>query len=138
MTQTLQQQQVDQLKVVVRREVFTNTSSDFSQQMKSIDAMQRLGIAYHFETEIEQALEHMHTTYVHDGDLYNVALGFRLLRQHGYSVSSGKYIKIENTYLPWSLHIFVFVTFYLIFLTTLFKQMYSTSSKMQMVTSRKA
>lgn len=85
MTQTLRQRQVEQLKVVVRR----NTSSDFSHQMKSIDAMQRLGIAYHFETEIEQALEHMHTTYVHDGDLYNVALGFRLLRQHGYNVSSG-------------------------------------------------
>lgn len=96
MTQTLQQQQVDQLKVVVRREVFTNTSSDFSQQMKSIDAMQRLGIAYHFETEIEQALEHMHTTYVHDGDLYNVALGFRLLRQHGYSVSSDVFNKFKD------------------------------------------
>ncbi|XP_062005502.1 (-)-alpha-pinene synthase-like [Rosa rugosa] len=96
MTQALRQEQVDQLKVVVRREVFRNTSSDFSHQMKLIDAMQRLGVAYHFETEIENALEHMQHTSVRDGDLYNVALGFRLLREHGYNVSSGIFNKFKD------------------------------------------
>lgn len=90
MTRSLLQKQVNQLKVVVKREVFRNASSDFSTQMKSIDAMQRLGIAYHFERDIENALEQAHATCVHDGNLYNVALRFRLLREHGYNVSSGK------------------------------------------------
>ncbi|KAM5559431.1 (-)-alpha-pinene synthase-like [Rosa sericea] len=95
-TDGLWKQQVDQLKVVVRRDVFRNAAGNFSTQMKSIDAMQRLGIAYHFETEVEQALEHMHATYVHDGDLYDVALGFRLLRQHGYNVSSDVFDKFKD------------------------------------------
>ncbi|KAB2611225.1 (-)-alpha-pinene synthase-like [Pyrus ussuriensis x Pyrus communis] len=57
-----------------------------------IDAIQCLGVAYHFEREIEEALECMHATFDDDHgnedvDLYTVALGFRLLRQHGYNVS---------------------------------------------------
>jgi hypothetical protein len=89
------QKQVEELKVVVRREVFTNAATGSSHQLKLIDAIQRLGVAYHFETEIEQALERAHTMYheIHDDDggaLYNVALRFRLLRRHGYNVSCGR------------------------------------------------
>ena len=56
------QKQVEELKVVVRREVFTNAASGSSHQLKLIDAIQRLGVAYHFETEIEQALERAHVS----------------------------------------------------------------------------
>ena len=91
------QKQVEELKVVVRREVFTNAASGSSHQLKLIDAIQRLGVAYHFETDIEQALERVKATYdqgIHgdddDDDLYNVALRFRLLRRHGYNVSCGR------------------------------------------------
>jgi hypothetical protein len=74
------QKQVEELKVVVRMEVFTDAASGSSHQLKLIDAIQRLGVAYHFETEIEQALERTHATYDHenedDGDLYHVALRF--------------------------------------------------------------
>ncbi|XP_020416962.1 (-)-alpha-pinene synthase-like isoform X2 [Prunus persica] len=91
-TNARNQQEVDNLKEVVRREVFTTSAGDFSHQLKLIDAIQRLGVAYHFESEIEDALERTHATFrdhafSDDGDLYNVALGFRLLRQHGYKVS---------------------------------------------------
>ncbi|KAI5333400.1 hypothetical protein L3X38_023531 [Prunus dulcis] len=88
------QKQVDELKEIVRREVFTNLKAGgdgFAHQLKLIDAIQRLGVAYHFEREIEEALERIHGTTYHDnydGDLHSVALGFRLLRQHGYNVSS--------------------------------------------------
>ena len=77
----------------MRREVLTTSAGDFSHRLKFIDAIQRLGVAYHFESEIEEALERMHAAFRdHDGDLYNVAFGFRLLRQHGYKVSCGKLI----------------------------------------------
>ncbi|XP_034212829.1 (-)-alpha-pinene synthase-like [Prunus dulcis] len=87
------QKQVDELKEIVRRDVFTNLKAggdDFAHKLKLIDAIQRLGVAYHFEREIEEALERIHGTTCHDhydGDLHSVALGFRLLRQHGYNVS---------------------------------------------------
>ena len=90
------QQEVEELKLVVRREVFKTSADDFSTQMKLIDAIQRLGVAYHFEKEMEEALAHINATnHFHDdddgdGDLYNVSLGFRLLRQHGHNVSCSK------------------------------------------------
>ena len=65
-----------------------------SQQLNFIDAVQRLGMAYHFEEEIEEALGRIYDNYQEDGDkyddLYNVALRFRLLRQQGFNISCGK------------------------------------------------
>ncbi|ONI13027.1 hypothetical protein PRUPE_4G198500 [Prunus persica] len=97
------QQEVEELKLAVRREVFTTSADDFSNQMKLIDAIQRLGVAYHFEKEIEEALEHIYAAnHFHDdddgdGDLYSVSLGFRLLRHHGHNVSSGIFNKFRDS-----------------------------------------
>ncbi|KAJ0103302.1 hypothetical protein Patl1_04451 [Pistacia atlantica] len=58
-----------------------------------IDALQRLGVAYHFEYQISQALQSIYNNNINgsdDDDLYTIALRFRLLRQQGYSVSSGE------------------------------------------------
>nr|AID55337.1 terpene synthase [Actinidia chinensis] len=56
-----------------------------------IDDLQRLGVFYHFEDEIHRILE---STYNHiiegwntDEDLQATSLKFRLLRQHGYTIS---------------------------------------------------
>lgn len=96
------QHQVDQLKEAVRRKIFTTIASDFSHQLKLIDTIQRLGVVYHFEREIEESLDNLHATifdYHGDnyGDLYNVALGFRILRQHGYNAPCGRLPK-SNMY----------------------------------------
>nr|BAG74774.1 limonene synthase [Citrus trifoliata] len=60
-------------------------------QLELIDNLQRLGLAYHFETEIRNIL---HNIYNNNKDyiwrkenLYATSLEFRLLRQHGYPVS---------------------------------------------------
>ncbi|KAL0281822.1 UNVERIFIED_CONTAM: Germacrene-D synthase, partial [Sesamum radiatum] len=56
-----------------------------SHKLELIDSIQRLGVSYHFEEEIEKSLQCMHDTYLgcssEDNDLRTVALRFRLLRQ---------------------------------------------------------
>ncbi|KAL6213630.1 hypothetical protein ACLB2K_013077 [Fragaria x ananassa] len=100
-TEALWQQQVEELKVKVKSEVFTN-EGDFALRLKLIDAIQRLGVAYQFEEEIEDALRHIHATYRDqdqfndDSDLPTVALCFRLLRQHGYEISSDIFNKFKD------------------------------------------
>ncbi|XP_077242145.1 (3S,6E)-nerolidol synthase 1-like [Tasmannia lanceolata] len=60
--------------------------------MTMIDSLQRLGIDYHFQEEIETVLNFHHRSFdVSTGfshrSLYDVALCFRLLRQHGNYIS---------------------------------------------------
>ena len=56
------------------------------QQLSFIDAVQRLGVAYHFEEDIEKELVDIYDNY-HDGDdLFYVSLRFRLQRQQEYNV----------------------------------------------------
>ncbi|KAG5546354.1 hypothetical protein RHGRI_018511 [Rhododendron griersonianum] len=69
------------------------------QKLNLIDAIQRLGVAYHFEIEIETALQDIYETYhemADDEDLYTVALSFRLLRQHGHPISCDVFNKYKN------------------------------------------
>lgn len=63
-----------------------------------IDDIQRLGVSYHFESEIDEILQKMHEAN-QDCDLgddenvqelYYISLQFRLLRQSGYKISAGK------------------------------------------------
>ncbi|CAA3018299.1 terpene synthase 10-like, partial [Olea europaea subsp. europaea] len=62
-------------------------------QLELIDNLQRLGISYHFENEINQILSVINKKYSENDqqskikDLYATALEFRLLRQHGFKVS---------------------------------------------------
>ena len=62
--------------------------------------MQRLGVAYHFENDIKAAISRAsnavdETTTSSSYPLCMTALKFRLLRQHGFSASSGTFPLIE-------------------------------------------
>ncbi|KAI3445790.1 hypothetical protein Pfo_002455 [Paulownia fortunei] len=63
------------------------------QQLELIDNLQRMSISYHFEDKINLILSCIHREQKYcknyeaeERDLYSTALGFRLLRQHGFSV----------------------------------------------------
>ncbi|XP_059590945.1 valencene synthase [Vitis vinifera] len=98
-TRACKVEQIEDLKKEVKRKL-TAATANHSLLLNFIDAVQRLGVAYHFEQEIEEALQHIYESFHDlndiDGDLYNVALGFRLLRQQGYSISCGIFKKFTD------------------------------------------
>lgn len=63
-----------------------------------LDAIERLGVAYHFEEEIEAILHNLYTNHYDDhsykDDLHYVSLHFRILRQHGFFVSFGTLVTL--------------------------------------------
>ncbi|KAK7262668.1 hypothetical protein RJT34_30243 [Clitoria ternatea] len=67
-----------------------------------IDSIQRLGLYYHFESEIGEVLQHIYDKYVENGiitlneDLHSIALVFRLLRQQGYHISPEVFNKFKD------------------------------------------
>lgn len=94
------EEQLEILKEEVRKKLVPTTDYSLA-KVYLIDAIQRLGVSYHFEHEIDQVLQHIHNDYVENGmalngDLYAVALLFRLLRQQGYRISAGLF---HRTYL---------------------------------------
>ncbi|KAJ9145893.1 hypothetical protein P3X46_028221 [Hevea brasiliensis] len=84
------------LKEEVRRMLTSATDHKASEKLKLLDAIQRLGISYHFEGEIEEALKKIYQDFEDDGNLCTVALRFRLLRQQGYHVSSDVFSKFKD------------------------------------------
>ena len=60
-------------------------------QLELIDVLQRLGVAYHFKNEIRNILDNIYNmdNSKKQKNLYATALQFRLLRQHGYDISTG-------------------------------------------------
>ncbi|KAF4351797.1 hypothetical protein G4B88_030158 [Cannabis sativa] len=98
-----QQQKVEKLKEVIRREIFGESSSSsayydsWKNQLKLIDVVERLGLSYHFESEIENMIEQIYNKtnsddFLKDEDLHDVSLWFTLLRQHGFRVSSASHL----------------------------------------------
>ncbi|KAF8089993.1 hypothetical protein N665_0492s0005 [Sinapis alba] len=93
----------DLLKENVRK-MLDDESTTHSEQLKLIDDLQKLGVSYHFEREIDNLLTISYqkdrrnfTEYKMEKDLHDTALEFRLLRQHGFNVSEDVFnVFMEN------------------------------------------
>lgn len=61
-------------------------------QLELVDNLQRLGLGYHFENEINNILNGVHSNSDDKWkkeNLYATSLEFRLLRQHNYNITEG-------------------------------------------------
>ncbi|CAL4923246.1 unnamed protein product [Urochloa decumbens] len=56
-------------------------------EMKLIDALQRLGISYHFQEEIHASLEKLSSVEFNNESFHEISLQFRLLRQERHYIS---------------------------------------------------
>ncbi|XP_065015530.1 alpha-humulene synthase-like [Musa acuminata AAA Group] len=77
------------------RSMFKDTT-DILQTMDLVDSIQLLGLSYHFEKEISEALKRVHDADLNCQGLYETALRFRLLRQQGYHVTPDVFNKFKD------------------------------------------
>ncbi|KAF8408843.1 hypothetical protein HHK36_004912 [Tetracentron sinense] len=91
------QQRIEELKKEVNT-MLKLASNEPMEETNLIDTLQRLGIAYHFEKEIGEALQRIYEAQIdaNDENLYDIALRFRLLRQQGYNVSADVFSKFKD------------------------------------------
>ncbi|KAF8408838.1 hypothetical protein HHK36_004907 [Tetracentron sinense] len=92
------QQRIGELKKEVNR-MLRLASNEPSKEINLIDMLQRLGIAYHFEKEIGEALQRIYDSPISandDDNFYAVALRFRLLRQQGYNISADVFNEFKD------------------------------------------
>ncbi|KAH9803246.1 alpha-terpineol synthase [Citrus sinensis] len=85
-----------ELKKEIRTMLRADINKPSQTKLDLIDDIQRLGVSYHFESEIDEILQKMHEAN-QDCDLgddenvqelYYISLQFRLLRQNGYKISA--------------------------------------------------
>ncbi|KAK1289127.1 (-)-germacrene D synthase [Acorus calamus] len=86
----------NELKEEVKKMFFTHSDEPLQELMSLIDAIQRLGLGYHFEEQIDVALKRIYDASVDYDNLYFFSLLFRLLRQAGYNISSDCFNKFKN------------------------------------------
>ncbi|KAG5522232.1 hypothetical protein RHGRI_034422 [Rhododendron griersonianum] len=73
-----------------------------AETMVLIDALERLGVSYLFQKEIEELLENMFPkfeeySHVFHDNLFMVSLHFRVFRQHGYDLSSDAFERFTDS-----------------------------------------
>ncbi|XP_023513205.1 terpene synthase 10-like [Cucurbita pepo subsp. pepo] len=90
------------VKMMLNRELLLD--GDSLRQLELVDQLQRLGLSYHFQTEINQILENMNEKFQNrkdlewNNDLYATSLHFRILRQHGYYIPQEVFKKFKDEF----------------------------------------
>ncbi|OMO77690.1 hypothetical protein CCACVL1_14882 [Corchorus capsularis] len=79
---------------------------DMFEHIWSVDRLQRLGISRYFQPEIKECLDYVYRYWTEDGicwarntrvhDIDDTAMGFRILRLHGYEVSADVFRHFEK------------------------------------------
>ncbi|KAK3194366.1 hypothetical protein Dsin_025676 [Dipteronia sinensis] len=79
---------------------------DMFEHMWAVDRLQRLGISRYFHTEIQECMDYIYRYWTDEGiswarntrvhDIDDTAMGFRLLRLHGYQVSADVFKNFEK------------------------------------------
>ncbi|XP_057727959.1 probable sesquiterpene synthase isoform X4 [Arachis stenosperma] len=94
--------QIEKLKKQVVK-MLIDVSKPIEEIVNLIDLICRLGIHYHFESEIDELLQQIHNNYTKNGEIIifednlpSLALLFRLLRQQGYRVSPNVFNKYKD------------------------------------------
>ncbi|KAJ6821624.1 (-)-germacrene D synthase-like [Iris pallida] len=87
---------IKELKKEVKTLMFS--TNHLAEKLTLVDDLYRLGIYYHFEDEIREAIRGINDHFDNDiNDIRLVALRFRLLRQEGYVVSPGVFSKFKDS-----------------------------------------
>ncbi|XP_058081622.1 sesquiterpene synthase TPS3-like [Magnolia sinica] len=87
----------EELKQAVQR--MLDVDMEPLDKLSLIDDIQRLGVAYHFEKQINDALDDLYSNnaeLANKNNLHAASLYFRLIRQHGCYVSSDIFIKFKD------------------------------------------
>ncbi|KAG5601086.1 hypothetical protein H5410_032456 [Solanum commersonii] len=88
--------EVDEYKETTRK-MLVEAPEGSEQKLVLIDTMQRLGVAYHFNNEIETSIQNIFdASQQNDDNLYVVSLRFRLVRQQGHYMSSNVFKKFTE------------------------------------------
>ncbi|KAK8589111.1 hypothetical protein V6N12_023517 [Hibiscus sabdariffa] len=89
--------QHQELKEEVRRMILVDVNDELLQKLRLIDIIKRLGVSYHFEREIEEALHYVYQLDCRDDQTLEVtSLRFRLLRESGFPVPSDIFNKFKD------------------------------------------
>ncbi|KAJ4945394.1 hypothetical protein NE237_022048 [Protea cynaroides] len=90
--------QIEELKEKVTR-LLTVDANESSKKLILIDSLQRLGVAYLFEGDIDEALKQIKDApnCFDDIDLFTMALQFRLLRQQGYNIPCDVFNRFKDS-----------------------------------------
>ncbi|CAN4114294.1 unnamed protein product [Withania somnifera] len=94
-------QEIEVLKEETRSMLLA-TGRKLAETLNLVDVIERLGIAYHFEKQIDDILEQIYNENKNfEGDDYDdlctFALQFRLFRQHGYNISPKIFSKFQGS-----------------------------------------
>ncbi|XP_020225431.1 probable terpene synthase 2 [Cajanus cajan] len=98
-----QNKQFQLLKEGLRKVLVSSTSKNFSFTLNFLDSIQRTGVSYHFQHEIDGVLLEIYEISTKDNniivledDLHQLALLFRLLRQQGYRILPNIFYKFKD------------------------------------------